>query len=201
MRDLQRRNLLATLFLSQGIPLLLAGDELGRSQLGNNNAYCQDNEINWLNWSLTPEQEEFFGFVKRLIALRKSEDLLRLRQFVHACDAENNPVQISWTSPSGDEMQESQWTETFARCVGLLLTDQRSSDRLFIVFNSSRTDVEFSFPSASQQPRWRCLLDTANLDTEQIEDKNRFIASASSVSVYKPLDCATDEVNEQSKSN
>ncbi len=201
MRDLQRRNLLATLFLSQGTPLLLAGDELGRTQQGNNNAYCQDNEINWFNWSLKSEQQEFLSFVKRLIAIRKAENLLRLRQFVHACDVENNPVQISWTSPSGDPMQESQWTETFARCVGLLLTDQSSSDCLFIVFNASRNDVEFAYPSESQQSSWRCLLDTANLETTQPQDKTHFIASASSVSVYKPLVCATDEVNKQSKSN
>ena len=199
MRDRQRRNLLATLFLSQGVPLLLAGDELSRTQQGNNNAYCQDNEINWLNWSLTSEQQQFLDFVKQLIALRKSENLLRLRQFVHASDAGDNPVQINWTSPSGEEMQESQWTETFARCVGLVLTDQAAAECLFIVFNSSRENVEFAFPVASPQQRWRCVLNTVDNDTDSIELTGKLDAHASSVSVYKPLVCATDEVIKQNQ--
>jgi len=183
MRDQQRRNMLATLFLSQGTPLLLAGDELGRTQAGNNNAYCQDNEINWLDWSITDQQEEFLGFVRELIALRRSERLLRLRQFVHASDEET--VQIRWINPSGEPMHESQWSESFARCVGVLLTDQASHENLFTVFNSSRVDVEFTLPVLEKSAAWQCVLHTANNPTIA-DDESKIIAFASSVSVHKP---------------
>ncbi|MEM7256354.1 MAG: glycogen debranching protein GlgX [Pseudomonadota bacterium] len=191
-RDQQRRNLLATLFLSQGTPLLLAGDELGRSQQGNNNAYCQDNEINWLNWSLTEHQQEFLAFVRQLVTLRRSEKLLRLPKFVHST-ADEGGVQIRWLSPSGEEMQESQWSESFARCVGVLLSNTEDKDALFSVFNSSQVDVEYSLPTLPNVSRWQCLLCTAEAPAAtQVADT--FVASAISVAVYKPLVSVTDEV-------
>ena len=184
-RDRQRRNMLATLFLSQGVPLLLAGDEMGRTQNGNNNAYCQDNEINWLDWSLKQEQAEFFEFVKSLIALRKAEPLLRLRKFVHVTNQGGIP-RIQWTSPSGHEMTEAQWSESFARCVGLLLTNE-TGDCLFIIFNASREDMEFSFPHCMNVDQWTCELDTAVENSELPGLDNKVWVTESSVSVFKPL--------------
>ncbi len=191
MRDLQRRNMLATLFLSQGAPLLLAGDELGRSQAGNNNAYCQDNETNWLNWSLTGDQQHFLDFVTKLLSLRQSESLLRLRRFVHASKESDDSVRISWISPSGEEMLESQWSESYARCVGLVLTDSATDDTLCTLFNSSQVDVSFTLPELAHGRRWHCLLQTAEQASELADDTN-FIVCAHSVSVHKPRSIAVD---------
>lgn len=187
-RDLQRRNLLATLLLSQGVPMLLSGDEFGRTQNGNNNAYCQDNEINWLNWSLKGEQAEFFEFVQALVAFRKSEPLLRRRKFVHASQDTDGIPEIQWTSPSGQEMTEDQWGESFARCVGLLQSEGSTGHCLCIFFNSSREDVEFYFPVAANANEWECQFDTAVLPARgNLKRRKKTTVGASSVCVYKPV--------------
>ena len=152
--------------LSQGVPLLLSGDEMGRSQQGNNNAYCQNNEINHLDWSLLEKESEFFDFVCRLIKLRQDEPLLRHRQFVHmpeitADDTARETVQIQWLDPAGETMSSEQWGESFARCVGLLLTDSQMRRRLFMIFNASREAIDYSIPEVTSDEQWQCKLNTA----------------------------------------
>ncbi len=209
-RDLQRRNMLATLMLSQGVPMLLAGDEMGRSQMGNNNAYCQDNEINWVDWSLLDTEADFFAFVCGLIRLRRNEPLLRRRRFVHGSERSSvtGLPEIQWINPLGNEMSEHHWREAFARCVGLLLAgDNRNhhlaqiepeTDRcLFIVFNASRDPVEFRLPEIPGVTKWRRLLDTTLEATAQVAnlDDSTIQIPASSVSAYVPFDgsiCAPD---------
>ena len=194
-RDLQRRNMLATVLLSQGIPMLLAGDEMGRTQQGNNNAYCQDNELNWIDWSLIDKDSDFLSFAKAAIALRQSEPLLRRRKFVG--QAGDNLV-TCWCDPSGNPMEDHQWGESFARCVSLLLScetdhqqesesDTPDNMHCFIIFNASKEAVNMAFPMVSGVSEWQCRLDTAQTGSiSDVSFADNLEIAANSVSVYSP---------------
>ena len=123
LRRRQRHNLLATLFLAQGTPMLLAGDELGHSQLGNNNAYCQDNEISWQDWSLLSTEADTLDLVRRLIQLRRDYPLLHRDRFVHG-ESEFEPSgfsDIQWLRSDGETMQDSDWDDPAHNVLGMLL--------------------------------------------------------------------------------
>ena len=120
LREKQKRNLLATLFFSQGVPMLVAGDELGRTQRGNNNAYCQDNETSWLDWE--GADRELMQFVIRLVELRKRHPSFRRRTYP-------KPEDTAWLAPEGREMVEQDWKLPFARCFGMLMVGQRLAER------------------------------------------------------------------------
>ena len=120
LRQQQKRNLLATLLLSQGVPMLLSGDELGRTQHGNNNAYAQDNSISWLDWELSAEQEALIDFVADVVRLRREHPALRRRHFF-AGGSGDRAQDVRWLQPEGEEMGEVQWTEDFARCMGMYM--------------------------------------------------------------------------------
>jgi len=172
LRARQKRNLLATLFFSQGVPMLVAGDEMGRTQQGNNNAYCQDNEISWLSWDLTEVDREFLAFVQRLIALRREHPVFRRRNFfqgrtIHGSSAKD----IHWFKPDGSEMSDDEWAHDFARCLGVYLSgetmeerDQRgrpiTDDNFLLLFNSHHEVISFSLPALGDDRAWQCLLDT-----------------------------------------
>src|SRR5208337_4746921 len=112
LRMRQMRNLLATLFLSQGVPMLLAGDEFGRTQQGNNNAYCQDNEISWLNWELSDKGRSLFRFTQTLCELRHKYPILRRNRFLTgAYDEELDVKDLTWINAAGEEMQQSHWND------------------------------------------------------------------------------------------
>ena len=172
LRERQKRNLLATLFLSQGIPMLLAGDERGRTQLGNNNAYCQDNETFWLDWSDTPANEQLLAFTRRLIALRHAHPNLRRRDFFQGRPLHGAEVKdIQWLKPDGSEMTDDEWDHHYARSLGVYLsgaglneidrTGQRVRDDDFLIlFNAHHDDVPFTLPVLEGAP-WHALLDTA----------------------------------------
>jgi isoamylase len=173
LRERQQRNLLATLLLAQGTPMLLGGDELGRTQNGNNNAYCQDNEINWLNWEqLTDAGQVLSAFVQRLIAVRKAHPVLRRSRFLHGRERSPDGVKdITWFSPSGREKTAEQWQDRQARCLGLMLNGRAGSDRtpdgrpanddvLLIILNAYHDVVPFTLPSIPGAVGWRRLLDT-----------------------------------------
>jgi glycogen operon protein len=115
--------MLATLLLSQGTPMILAGDEFGRSQNGNNNAYCQDNELNWIDWAnMRNESHDLVDFVRKLIALRKAYPILHRGRFlVGEYNEELDVKDATWFSPSGDEMTPEQWQDPNARCLGVVL--------------------------------------------------------------------------------
>lgn len=182
-RDLQRRNMMASLVLSQGVPMILAGDEMGRTQLGNNNAYCQDNEINWLDWSQLTHDAEFFKFVQSVLTLRREEPLLRQRRFI----GNDENITALWCDPSGEPMTDAQWGESFARCVSLLLADSSTNSELLIVINASKDSVDMRIPVHTSAPDWQCLLSSC-LTTEQDKRLADIINTAgSSLSVYAPI--------------
>lgn len=202
IRMRQRRNLLATVMLSQGTPMLLAGDEFGRSQGGNNNAYCQDNIINWVNWNLIkPEDLEFLDFVRRLIRLRRDYPILRRPYFLHGQHASPSTGfhDIEWLNPNGGIMSREQWQERDARCLGVLLSgDARPSNAygdpsdtdatLLLVFNAQTHSVNFTLPDSGHNTQWVCLLDTAQ-PTRPIGDMilpshGQFMAESRSITVF-----------------
>jgi isoamylase len=170
LRRKQRRNFLSTLFLSQGVPMLLGGDEFGRTQNGNNNAYCLDNEVNWLNWQRRDKQ--LFVFTKRLIEFRKRHPVFRRPKFfqgkrVHG--SENKDVM--WFNPGGNEMTDEEWASPFVRCLGMLLSgdaddivDSRGGlvhDQTFLLLiNAHYEPIPFLLPG-EEHLEWELILDTA----------------------------------------
>jgi glycogen operon protein len=175
LRERQKRNLLATLLLSQGVPMLLAGDELGRTQRGNNNAYCQDSEISWVDWNLDADRQKLRAFVERLIALRREHPVFRRRDFFQGRSIHGSEVKdIAWLRPDGGEMTNEEWDHEFARCLGVYLvgealteTDARGRpvrDANFLVlFNAHHEALEFRLPGFGAG-RWLALVDTSYED-------------------------------------
>jgi isoamylase len=173
LRVRQKRNFLATLLLSQGVPMLLAGDELGRSQQGNNNAYCQDNEISWVNWDRLGEEKELVAFVRRLIALRQNHPVFRRRNFFQGRSIKGAGVKdILWLRPDGREMTDEEWNQEHARTLGLFLSgsavdeiDERGqliTDENFVfLMNAHHEEVSFTLPTAASGMMWNCLVDTS----------------------------------------
>jgi glycogen operon protein len=172
LRERQKRNLLATLFLSQGVPMLCAGDEMGRTQRGNNNAYCQDNPISWLSWELDEEQTALLRFTRRLIALRRTQPLLRRRRFFPPRPPRGQLRNIVWYEPRGSEMTDKAWNQDFVRCLGVWVSgrpqdeideqgDPVVGDHLLLLLNAHCDPIEFRLASPQLVPSWTLLLDTA----------------------------------------
>ncbi|PTN12387.1 glycogen debranching protein GlgX [Nitrosomonas aestuarii] len=172
LRMRQKRNFLATLFLSQGVPMLVAGDEMGRSQQGNNNAYCQDNEISWLNWNLDKENHELINFVQQLIRLTKKHPSFRRRNFFQGHSIKNKK-DIIWLNPDGLEMSDEQWQHDFARSLGTYLAgsgiDERDAhghqitdDDFLILLNAHHEQISFQLPDFIGDQNWQVLIDTFN---------------------------------------
>ncbi|PYV89482.1 MAG: glycogen debranching enzyme GlgX [Acidobacteria bacterium] len=175
LRARQKRNLMATLLLSQGVPMLLAGDGIGHTQLGNNNAYCQDNEISWLDWAPERIDREFLAFVQRLIALRKHHPLFRRRNFFQGRKIRGAEVKdIVWLRPEGSEMTDVEWNQEFARCLGVLLSgeavdemDERGQpiqdDNFLLLMNAHHEQIPFVLPALLSNSGWVAILDTSCL--------------------------------------
>ena len=161
-RDRLRRSILTTLLISQGVPMILGGDELGRTQMGNNNPYCQDNEVSWYDWNLSSSQCEFHAFVQRLIAFRKAHPSLRRERFLTGQIGERGVPDAIWWHPAGREMQSEDWNHT--RAFGMWLVDQ---DKLLICFNPTMDWVTFQL---SNQYQWKYELGWAD---SAIEDDSR----------------------------
>jgi len=170
LRERQKRNLLATLLLSQGTPMVLAGDEFGRTQQGNNNAYCQDNEISWLNWEFDQRGQSLVNFTKQLCALRHKYPILRRNRFLTGeFDQELEVKDVTWINASGIEMQEADWSDSRMLCFGMLIDGrarptglrQRGTEAtLLIAVNAHHDVVEFALPTAAGDGTWKLLLDT-----------------------------------------
>jgi len=172
LRAQQKRNLLATLFFSQGVPMLVAGDEMGRTQRGNNNAYCQDNEISWVNWDLTTADREFLAFVQRVIAVRAAHPVFRRRNFFQGLAIRGSESKdLHWFKPDGSEMSDEEWAHDFARCLGVYLDGETMEERdrrgrpirdgnFLLLFNSHHENIRFRLPLMNESRRWECLLDT-----------------------------------------
>ena len=180
LRERQKRNLLATLLLSLGTPMLLAGDEFGHSQKGNNNAYAQDNETTWLDWlAITPQGQALREFVRKLIATRAAFPILCRTRFVVGTHNEELDVKdVRWLSPTGDDMTQAQWDDANARCFAMLLDGRaqqtgirrRGEDAtMLLIYNAHYDVVNFTLPAVPEGGRWEGLIDT-NLPNEQLDD-------------------------------
>jgi glycogen operon protein len=173
LRGRQKRNFFATLLLSQGVPMLVAGDEIGRTQRGNNNAYCQDSELSWVDWSLDEERRLLLEFVRRMIAVRRSHPVFRRHRFFQGRAIHGAGVKdIVWLRPDGGEMTEHEWEHTFARSLGVYLSGaaleemdrrgQRLNDDNFLVLLSSHHEtIPFTLPALRPGTSWQVLVDTA----------------------------------------
>ncbi|WP_066526231.1 glycogen debranching protein GlgX [Corynebacterium bouchesdurhonense] len=173
LRAQQRRNFLTTLLLSQGTPMLAHGDEFARTQGGNNNVYCQDNEIAWMNWDRLEEAEQLHGFTKRLISLRREHPIFRRRRFLAggALGTDAGDREIAWLVPDGRLMTQEDWDSAFGKALTVYLngeaiteTDRRgrrvTDDSFILMFNAHFEDIEFTVPPAEFGARWEVLVDT-----------------------------------------
>jgi isoamylase len=171
LRERQKRNMLATLLLAHGTPMLLAGDEFGRTQNGNNNAYCQDNELNWIDWEhIRNGSGAHVDFVRKLIALRKAYPILHRSRFIvgeynEALDVKD----ATWLSPDGKEMTPEQWQDPRAKCLGVVFDGRaqptgirrRGADAtILLVLNAHHDVVDFTLPAIPEGDSWLCLMDT-----------------------------------------
>ena len=171
LRRKQRRNFLTTLFLSQGVPMLLGGDEFGRTQQGNNNAYCQDNEISWFNWERNEEQNRLFEFTKRLIELRKNHPVFRRPKFLRGRRIRGSEIRdVMWFNLGGNEMSEEEWASPFVRCLGMLLSGDTADvvnfegepirdETFLLLINSHLEPIQFVLPG-QEHLGWELILDT-----------------------------------------
>ncbi|HVL56190.1 MAG TPA: glycogen debranching protein GlgX [Burkholderiaceae bacterium] len=180
LRERQKRNFLATLLLSQGTPMLLAGDEFGRTQRGNNNAYCQDNDINWIDWrGIDADGRALIEFVKKLTTLRRSLPVLRRNRWLTGVYNEDLQVtDVTWLSPDATPMEQSQWDDPLMRCFGMLIDGRAqasgirrpaSDATLLLVFNAHHDAVEFTLPEVPGGDRWTCLIDTNQPVRQELE--------------------------------
>ena len=180
LRARQKRNFLATLLLSQGVPMICGGDELGRTQRGNNNAYCQDNETSWFDWDLSPEDRRLLAFVGRVVRFRRDHPVLRRRRFLYGTSSggRDRTGDVTWFGPDGREMAGEGWRGA-AKCLGMRLagdaideTDDCGApivdDTLLVLFNADDREVLFTLPGpglgrdhAHRSAAWTCVLDTA----------------------------------------
>jgi isoamylase len=174
LRERQICNMLGTLLLSRGTPMVVAGDEFGRTQGGNNNAYCQDNEISWLNWSFEEKGQRILEFTRRVAAIRHKYPVLhRTRWLTAQWNHEIGVKDVAWLTPSGAEITEQSWADPNARCMGMLLdgraqptgVHRRGVDQsLLLILNSHHDMVAFHLPEVVGGQRWTRLIDTNQLD-------------------------------------
>ncbi len=181
LRARQRRNLLATLMLSQGVPMLVSGDEIGRTQRGNNNGYCQDNDISWLDWSSV--DEDMLEFTRALISLRKAHPVLRRRRWFHGRSIRGSGLaDIGWFKPDGAQMSDEDWNTGFAKSIGVFLNGEGipSPDRwgrrvvdddFYLVLNGHYDPLVFTMPDAlARGGTWRRVLDTSSPGAQAVHD-------------------------------
>ncbi len=181
LRARQRRNFLVTLFLSQGVPMLAAGDEMGRTQRGNNNAYCQDNEISWLDWGLAHTEQDLLQFTEDLASLRRNHPVFRRRRFFRGrpqapTDEEGDLV---WLTPTGEEMTQQDWGASYANSLAVFLNGDAISEpdprgekisdaRFLLLFNAHSNPLTFTLPDATFAAGWEVVADTALANTGSV---------------------------------
>ncbi len=170
LRNKQKRNLLTTLFLSQGVPMILAGDELGKTQNGNNNAYCQDNEISWINWNNA--DKDLIEFTSKLINFRKAHPIFYRRGWFKGRKVKGKGLEdIAWFLPEGDEMGDGHWMSDYAKSLGIFLNgrgihfpgpkgEKITDDNFYIIFNAHHESIDFKLPDEKYGKEWKKVLDT-----------------------------------------
>jgi isoamylase len=183
LREQQKRNLLTTLLLSQGVPMLLHGDELGRTQLGNNNVYAQDNELSWVDWDRAREFEVLTDFTARLVQFRKEHTVFRRRRFFNGRQVRGSDLQdIGWFQPGGEPMTDEDWESGSAKSLTVFLNgdgihepDARgepvSDDSFFLLFNGFYEPMDFTLPSFDAAERWKVVIDTSAPLVDQAEER------------------------------
>jgi isoamylase len=202
LRLRQQRNILATLLLSQGVPMLAHGDELGRTQHGNNNVYCQDNETSWVNWELDKEQDGLLEFTRRLVQLRSEHPVFRRRRFFAGTanhGGESALGDIAWFTPRGDHMSEEDWANGYAKSLmvffnGMAIpeSDPRGGptvdDSFLVIFNGHHEAIKFTLPAKAYGRAWTVLVDTASdtpVPDKALRPKAKVTAQARSVVVLR----------------
>ena len=193
VRERQRRNFLTTLFLSQGVPMLLGGDEWGRTQKGNNNAYCQDNEISWFDWRHDEKQKQFLEFTRKLIWFREAHPVFRRPKFFQGRRIRGSEIRdVMWFNPGGSEMSEEEWASPFVRCVGMLLSGDTvdvvnfegepiRDDTFLLLMNAHYEAIPFVLPG-QENLEWELILDTM--------DPNGFLAEPRKFASGEDVDIA-----------
>jgi glycogen operon protein len=178
LREKKKQSFLATLLFSQGVPMLLAGDEFGHTQRGNNNAYCQDNEIAWLHWDLTPDQQAMAKTVRQMIRIFHEQPVFRRRRFFHGKAIQGSEApEIDWLDPTGSEMSSEAWQAGFVRCLGVRLkggkidVDEHGEairgDTVLMLFNADHANkIPFTLPKPADGEPWELLFDTARPNPE-----------------------------------
>ena len=173
LRERQRRNFLATLLFSQGVPMLCGGDEIGRTQKGNNNAYCQDNEISWFHWDQNEKRDQLFEFTKRLIQFRQEHSVFRRPKFFQGRRIRGSEIRdVMWFNPGGSEMSEEEWGSPFVRCLGMLLSGDTGDilnfqgepirdETFLLVMNAHYEPIPFVLPG-QEHLEWELMLDTVS---------------------------------------
>ncbi|HKX65809.1 MAG TPA: glycogen debranching protein GlgX [Intrasporangium sp.] len=201
LRARQQRNFLATLLLSQGVPMISHGDELSRTQLGNNNGYCQDNEITWVDWDLQEDDQELLGFTQSIIRLRKENPVFRRRRFFAGSPdhgGESDLGDIAWFTPSGDNMDEPAWRDPSARSVMVFLNgsaipepdprgERTLGDSFLVMFNAHHEPISFTLPDEEYGRLWIPEVDTAarEIDAEELEPGWQIQVDARSIVVLR----------------
>jgi len=201
LRERQKRNMVATLLLSQGVPMLCGGDELSHTQNGNNNAYCHDDELTWMDWDLDEAREQFLGFVRKVIRIRNTQPVFQRRRFF-----KGRPIRgvkdISFLEPSGEEMTDEAWNAGFIKCLGIRLAGDRIGDvdeegdpivgeTLLILINGHHEAIPFTLPAHQPERHWELLFDTAEPTAETcfLEGKTApYPLQGRSVAVYRLRD-------------
>jgi isoamylase len=199
LRARQQRNFLVTLFLSQGIPMLLAGDEIGRTQGGNNNAYCQDNEISWVDWSKAAAERDLLTFTQQLARLRRKHPVFRRRRFFQGI-REKGAADIAWLTPAGDPMTDADWRASYAKSVAVFLNgaaitepdprgDPVTDMKFLLLFNAGAEPITFTLPEARLGTEWEIVIDTMSPriteDSEAIGPKSKVEVGGRAVVVLR----------------
>jgi glycogen operon protein len=198
LRGRQRRNLMATLLLSQGIPMLLGGDEMSRTQQGNNNAYCQDNEISWFDWD--NRDGALTAFVSRLIALRKRHPVFRRRQFFQGGGHGGVNADVAWFRPDGRSMTVRDWTSGFAKSMAVFLNGDAipganrrgepiTDESFLLFFNAHHEALQFTVPGPRSGRRWVRIIDTADTlaEGDQVKAREHVTVEARSLQVFQRI--------------
>ena len=200
LRQRQQRNFLTTIFLSQGVPMLLAGDEVAHTQEGNNNGYCQDSPLSWINWDLSEEQRELLAFVRRLIHLRRENPVFRRHHFFQGRPIHGSEIKdLYWLTPHGTEMGDSDWGAGHALCVGMgligdqiLETDEHGrriiGDSFLILFNADHREIAFCLGGRAKGLNWELVLDTSNLALtgRRLEHLDDYLLQGRTLAVLRP---------------
>ena len=198
LREQQKRNFFTTLLVSQGTPMILAGDEISRTQKGNNNAYCQDNEITWTNWELDENKRRLLKFVRKLITFRRRHPVLHKRKFFQGRPIRGLGIKdIIWLKPDGCEMNDEEWNNSYARSLGMFLAGKGLQDMdeegrylhdsdLLIFFNAHHEDVDFKIPELNEFiQKYHLFIDTSNgEELKQIKSGDIYKVKARSIAIF-----------------